>query len=308
MPSDQPRRRHLLLAACGDIGLRTVRAVAESHGEWHSTLSYTAVRRQPPATSGEANWRWLSADLAELSQRDAPDWPECVDLVIATPVPAAQGGYERGYVQVAQGLLAQLRRAGQRPGLLWVSSTSVYAGLNPGICTAPAPDCIDEETPPAPATAAGQLLLEAEDCIVNSGLPYCIVRPAGIYGPGRTGLLRRARLAPAGDADTVLSNRIHSDDVAGALAFFATKALAGESLPPLCLLTDGQPVPRSQILEWLRARMRSSGEHLQHGQAPASGRLTAGLPIDNSLLTGSGYRLRFGDWRQGYADLLAQPE
>lgn len=305
--------QRILIAACGDIGARLASQLlaARPPSADSPPLQVWGLRRRPELLP--ANIHRLGGDLSQ--PQTLGDWPH-FDLVVATPVPAAAADkadkaerYRRGYLQAAQGLIRHLQYQKQKPHLFWTSSTAVYAGL-PTRPESPEQQ-VDEATPPTPADKAGEMLLQAEQAMLDSGLPCCILRPAGIYGPGRNALLRRALAAPADAADsTGVGNRIHSEDCAGATAHLALKVLDGQAIAPLYLLSDGHPASRNEVIRWLRQQMRQQG--LTPAETPAETpppanlpkRRGTALPISNRLLLQSGFHLRYADWHSGYSELL----
>lgn len=279
---------NLLLAACGDIGSRISQHLAHV-----KTLSIWGMRRHPERLLKSI--KPLYGDLAKADSLTS-EWPN-FDVVIATPVPGAIGDrvkrYQTGYLEGAHNLVAKLKQQAHKPFVFWTSSTSVYANLTPKRIT--------ENDRAQPTSETGQILLAAEEVIAQSGLPYCIVRPTGIYGPGRLALLRRALQAEPVQNNTA-ANRIHSEDCAGALAHLACKALAGDALQACYLLTDNEPTPRSQVIRWLRQQMAEKGLALKHESAAQTN--SHGHHIANDALLKSGYKLKYPNWQAGYKKLL----
>src|SRR5690606_14907224 len=99
--------------------------------------------------------------------------------ITLTPALTAPGVPD-GYLAALRNLAAALPRIPQR--VLLVSSTRVFEG-RPGERT------LTEEDPPAPASARAETLLAGER-LATELFGAHIVRPAGIYGPGRERLLR----------------------------------------------------------------------------------------------------------------------
>src|SRR5207253_10304651 len=114
--------------------------------------------------------------------------------------------YRHVYLDGARRLLE--RFTGSR--ILFTSSTSVYAQTNG--------EWITEESDAEPKHERGRILRKAEDLVLaNRGI---VIRLAGIYGPGRSALLRKflngdAILDPENDR---FVNQIHRDDAAAAIA------------------------------------------------------------------------------------------
>lgn len=135
-----------------------------------------------------------------------------------------------------QALAAKVGAWGLAPGrVLYVSSTSVY-GDRDGADT-------DESTPPNPQTPKAEARLHAER--IWQAIGASIVRPAGIYGPGRSLLHRMAqgKYRLVGDGAAIV-NRIHVLD----LAALCEKALAAPQ--GVWLGADKTPVPQGEVVQW----------------------------------------------------------
>ncbi len=105
---------------------------------------------------------------------------------------------------------------------VFVSSTSVYAQIDGTL--------VDEASPAMPSAETGNILLEAEAVVLDAG--GTVARLAGIYGPGRSYLLKRylseeasIDAGAAGDGGRWI-NQIHRDDAASALASLISGAVA----------------------------------------------------------------------------------
>ena len=114
-------------------------------------------------------------DSAAVSEPFADEF----DVVVQC---ASSGGggaeeYRRIYLEGARNLLGAFPSA----RLLFTSSTSVYAQQHG--------DIVDETSPANPGHERGQILREAEELVLShNGI---VARLGGIYGPGRSFLLRR---------------------------------------------------------------------------------------------------------------------
>jgi len=96
---------------------------------------------------------------------------------------AAVGGGKDAYLRNVAGTAAVIAAAGACPALRRLVFTSTIGAVDrrpDDACTAP----LDEDTAPHPLTWYGRSKLESEGGIASSGLPYTIVRPAWVYGPG----------------------------------------------------------------------------------------------------------------------------
>ncbi|GGE23556.1 NAD(P)-dependent oxidoreductase [Aureimonas endophytica] len=135
------------------------------------------------------------------------------------------------------------------PALAWIgylSTVGVY-GDHGGAW-------VDEETPLRPVSQRSVERVAAEadwsQLAAARNVPLAILRLSGIYGPGRNAFVnlregRAKRLAKPGQ----VFNRIHVEDIAGALAH-----LAGEGLGGVFNVTDDEPAPPQDVVE-LAARL-----------------------------------------------------
>ncbi len=134
--------------------------------------------------------------------------------------------YQHVYVDGCRNLVEKF------PGtpLLFTSSTSVYAQTDGTVVT--------EECPAIPDRETGRFLLVAEEVTLAAG--GIVTRLSGIYGPGRSAILRKFLNAQAmieEDGRRFL-NQIHRDDAARAIFHLATSAARGEILN----LSDSTPL------------------------------------------------------------------
>lgn len=170
-------------------------------------------------------------EVTALSRSGDDDSLAC-DLSSATDVAALQvepdfivhcassgrGGadaYRAVYLDGCRHLLARF------PGipLLYTSSTSVYAQTDGSVVT--------EESPAIPDRETGSLLLEAEQIALAAG--GVVARLAGIYGPGRSVILKKFLNGEAvieEDGRRFL-NQIHRDDAARAIYHLAATHATG---------------------------------------------------------------------------------
>jgi len=99
--------------------------------------------------------------------------------------------YDRVNREATADLAAAAARAGIQQ-LIYMSSVRAQ-------CGASADHAVTERDPPAPTDAHGRSKLAAEEAVRSSGVPFTILRPVLIYGPGMTGsfaLLLRAAASP----------------------------------------------------------------------------------------------------------------
>ncbi|KIC70333.1 NAD-dependent dehydratase [Kocuria rhizophila] len=211
--------RRVLLAGCGDVG--TALGLRLSDRGWSATGVRRHADRLPAPLAG------VSLDFADPGEARLPD----VDAVVVTLT--ADGHDVAGYEHTYLGGLRGLRRAlgEQEPLVVLVSSTGVLGGGDG--------ERVTESTPPDPQRPTAHVLLAAEELAAELFPDLVIVRPAGIYGPGRTSMIDRVRRgAPL--AHRRVTNRIHRDDLVTVLATLLERGtVAGEREESARVVTTG---------------------------------------------------------------------
>ena len=234
----------ILIAGCGYVGLATAdhfhRAEWEVNGWTSSPESAAALRTQP-----------FPIRAVDLSDRVAIERAvEAFDVVIQCA--SSRGGgaedYRRIYFQAAEHLAATFPQA----LLLFTSSTSVY-GQHDG-------EWVTEESVADPARETGRILRETEEAVLaRAGI---VARLAGIYGPGRSALLRKfldGTAAIDASSDRFI-NQVHRDDIAAALFLLVQKEVAGAlgvgaGARRIFNVSDNHPISQRECYEWLARRM-----------------------------------------------------
>lgn len=261
----------VVIAGAGDVGGRLARRLADA-----GTEVITLRRREAEAGPGIRAQR---ADLA--SGEGLRALPRACAAIVFCAAPDARE--EAAYRALYLDGLARLLDAADAPRVLLTTSTAVY-GEDAG-------EWVDEATPARPTAFNGHVLREAETRLATRPGGVAL-RLAGLYGPGREWLLRRARAGEPGARRW--GNRIHVQDAADALAHL----LALPDPAPLYLGSDDLPTLEHEVLAWLRAR-----EGLPAVPAPAGGSET-GRRVSNARLRASGWVPSFPDYRAGYGPLL----
>ena len=160
-------------------------------------------------------------------------------------VSSGRGGgpeqYRRVYLDGARHLSAAFRVA----RFVYTGSTSVYAQTDGSV--------VDETSPAEPERETGRILRETEEVVLAApGGGGTVVRLAGIYGPGRSVLLKKFLAGEAvieGDGSRFL-NQIHRDDAAAALF-----RLAQTDAPPgIYVAADGTPLTQEELYRALAAQ------------------------------------------------------
>jgi UDP-glucose 4-epimerase len=159
---------------------------------------------------------------------------------------------EQAYDRVNRLATVELAEAAQRMGvrrLVFASSVRAQSG--------PVADrVLLESDPPQPTDAFGRSKLAAEDALRQSGVPFTILRPVLVYGPGVKGNL--ARLLQLASKPWPLpfggfSNRrsvLARQNLVSAIHFaLESPATAGETY----LVADPEPVTLAEIVTAMRA-------------------------------------------------------
>ena len=170
-----------------------------------------------------AGWEVMSFSLSggegssacDVADRRAVEHLPDADFIIHCAASGRGGAeaYQRVYVDGCRNLTEKF------PGVpfLFTSSTSVYSQTDGSV--------VNEESPAEPDRETGLLLLEAERITLDAD--GIVARLAGIYGPGRSVILRKFLSGEAlieEDGRRFL-NQIHRDDAARAIFHLATIAV-----------------------------------------------------------------------------------
>jgi nucleoside-diphosphate-sugar epimerase len=225
----------ILIAGCGFVGLATARlfhaAGWEVTGCTHSAESAAALASEPFSVR--------PVDISDRRAVEAVVSPERFDAVIHC-ASSGKGGadqYRRVYLEGARNLGEVLR-----PDLLvFTSSTSVYAQVGG--------EEVTEDSPAEPDRETGQVLRETEQLVV--GMNGAVARLAGIYGPGRSVLLKKFFSHQAvieGDGQRWI-NQIHRDDAAAALLTIVQQKARG-----IFNVSDNEPISQRALYHWLAGR------------------------------------------------------
>jgi nucleoside-diphosphate-sugar epimerase len=268
----------VLIAGCGYVGTALGQRLIERG------CKVWGLRRDPSALPD--SFEKIAADLGDLA--DLAGVPERLDYVVyaASAGESSDAAYERAYCRGLGNLLRAIATHAVRH-VFFTSSTAVYAQSDGA--------WVDEESATEPRHFSGQRTLEAERLLHASATPATALRCAGIYGPGRTRLIDAVRQGTAPMTDR-FTNRIHRDDIAGAIVHLMTTGNA----PPTLILSDDEPAPQRAVTTFIAGCLRvpvpsSSGAESARG---------GDKRCNNAKLKATGYRLLYPTYREGYAAML----
>jgi len=274
-----------LLLGYGDIADRVAQRLSGQNQR------VTGVCRSPDSKPVRNGVNLVAADLnneQELYQLFRQKWDNVV--VTLTPAKDAEDGYHQGYVVPCRHLQQVLSQQIHQPGIIYVSSTGVYAQRNG--------EWIDESSATEPTSDSGKSLLQAESIINALPGQTSILRCSGIYGEGRDFLLRQLSQGNVQLRDS-WTNRIHQDDVAGFIVHLLTKI---HQPKPIYLVNDDEPVKQYEVYQWLAQQLGIELPGIIDKDVGPRG----SKRCLNKTLKESGYQLQYANFRDGYAPVIQQ--
>lgn len=259
----------MLLVGCGKLGTRLGRRLLEGGDE------VLALRRTPDGLP--EGFVPIAADLSEPLPASLP----AIDAMVITLPP---GDAELGYRAPLRHLADALPRVPART--VFVSSTRVLEGLG-------GTDPLTEAAVPQPTSVRGRALRDGEER-ARDLFGALVVRPAGIYGPGRDHLVRTVRAGRAVDHSR-RTNRIHESDLVRTLALLLDLA----EPPALLHAVDDSPALLGEVLAHIADRL---GLPLPPSEEPRRG---GGTVLSGRLLAELLGPLEVPDFRSGYDAIIA---
>lgn len=277
----EAQSKSCLIVGCGYVGKELASCLLKNH--W---LVSGIVRSE----SSQKALSGMGLDVIQGDITDATFWSEMSqkwDAVIYCP--STGGGGLDAYRAIHDRALSYcLEWLPQEARLLYTSSTSVY-GQNDG-------SWVDETSALNPSTESAQVLLQAERMVCQAG--HIVLRLGGIYGPGRGVLLKRLKEGNASipEQDPKWLNLIHLTDIVGAIRHALEMNIpSGE----VYNVIDNEPASYRTIYEWLCDRLElpvpATGTPDYFGKRGISNKR-----VSNRKLVGTGWELRYPDFRAGY--------
>jgi nucleoside-diphosphate-sugar epimerase len=256
-----------LLVGCGRVGVRVGELLHAGGGEVH------ALRRDPSALPPA--FAQIAADLSAPLPFPLP----AVDAMVITLAPSVAPSYR----EPLQNLAAALPGIPQRT--VFTSSTRVLEGYD-------ASRPLTEADPALPRSERARILVEGEQ-LARELFGAVILRPAGIYGPGRDRLIRTVLEGRPVEHER-RTNRIHEVDLARAIL-----ALLEARQPPALLhAVDTTAARLGEVVAHLAERL---GEPVPPRTVPDPG---AGTVLDGAALRDLLGPLEFPSFRSGYDAMI----
>ena len=264
----------VLIAGCGYVGSAAAKLFAEEGWE---VIGWTRSGQSAERTTA-GGISLCAVDIADVETVRRNSF--AADVVVH----CASSGND-SYLHVYRDGAANLAACFPGARLVFTSSTSVYPQRDGSSVT--------EESPVKSDSENAQILRQAEKIVLdNDGI---VLRVAGIYGPGRSFLLRSVMNGTAVISNRLV-NQVHRDDVASAIFFLARCRAVGP--PRIFNVVDDTPASRAEIMDWLSARM---GVPLSNSPAAAERkRGRSNKRVSNAKLRALGWVPAYPNYREGF--------
>jgi nucleoside-diphosphate-sugar epimerase len=263
----------ILIAGCGYIG----QAAADLLHECGWNVEGWTASVQSAGQLAAKPYAVRAVDITDSAAVSAVGSEFDVVMQCASSGGGAAGEYRRIYLGGARNLLHAFPSA----RLLFTGSTSVYAQTDGEV--------VDETSAANPTHEKGQILRETEELVLShNGI---VARLAGIYGPGRSFILRKflAGEALVDREHARFINQAHRDDIVSALILLAEGRanLGGQ----IYNVVDDQPILAGDASQWLSAHLRRP---LPAGQVAAARKRGDGnKQVSNKKLRALGWEPRY---------------
>lgn len=279
-----------LVIGCGYVGERVAELLHATGdqvvGVTHSEESAARLSRMHP-------FRVLACDVSDDDAvRQLAGKLPCAPRTILHCASSNRGGAKM-YRKVHVEGCAHLHRQFPSSRILFTSSSSVYPQTDGSIVT--------EESDATPGRETSRLLRETEDFVLAHG--GCAARLAGIYGPGRSFVLKNFLEGTAtiegNDGAGRYLNQIHREDAASALVHLVTGGCEG-----IFNVTDDSPITQRECFADLARRFNKPMPPVAE---PDTGRKRAWTHkrLSNAKLRGSGWTPRYPSY---FAALNGDPD
>jgi nucleoside-diphosphate-sugar epimerase len=285
------RVMRILIVGCGYVGLPLAELLVR---QGHQVVGIRRSTEGLPRlkSAGVEGYAMDITDRAQLQKLSGP-FDGVVNLVSSGKGGPAE--YRQVYLEGTRNLLEWLT-ASPPKRFVYTSSTGVY-GQTDG-------SQVKESSPTEPQTETSRILVQTEklllDAFEQKKFPSIILRVAGIYGPGRTYLLRQfvqneTRIPGHGER---YLNMVHLDDLVAVLAAALTSGRPGE----IYNVVDDEPVMQVHFYRWLAETL---GKWMppftsEDDQEARKRGVTNKKVLNRRLKMELGYRLKFPTFRQGY--------
>ena len=286
---------HILIAGCGDIGLRVAKI-------WKNVGKSVFALARSENSINLFRLQHLQAYQADLDNAESLGNLPARQALIYYFAPPPSSGQQDPRMANFLNCLTQDNLPSQ---IIYISTSGVYGDQQGQL--------INEQTPANPQVDRAKRRYHAEQQLQKwseeSHVPVTILRVGGIYGPGRLPLQRLKDQIPMLHENlSPQTNRIHADDLAQVCVAAATKGQAGK----IYNISDGTnsnmteyfntiadfcDLPRPPLVDWDEAEKTISKGMLSY--------LKESRKMDNSKMIGElEIELKYPTLKDGLKDSL----
>ncbi len=270
---------NVLVAGCGFVGARLADRL---HEAGHAVTGLTHSQASADELAQSRPWRVQQCDISAAERLAALDAQPDVVVHCASSNRGGADVYRAVYAQGMENLIARFPAA----RIVFTSSSSVYAQTDGSTVT--------EDSPAEPPRETGRILRDTENLVLaRRGI---VARLAGIYGPGRSFVLKNLLEGKAtiegNNGEGRALNQIHADDAASALRHLIEKQADG-----VFNVVDDQPLTQRacflQLAPLFNVAMPPAVE-----ENPERKRGWTHKFVSNAKLRASGWRPAYPSYRQ----------
>ena len=302
----------VLIVGLGDVGCGLALALEKKGFE------VTGIRRNIESiaeSEGFSDIQLLSIDITQPFSDQLPNIQWDYVVVTVAPTEFHEQAFKNVYAKGAEHLAQALSTKRINPKrIFYVSSSGVYP-QNSG-------EIVDETSETSASNYSSDAILHAENTLAKE-FTTTIVRLTGIYGPGRTFLVKKTQewlekyqsenrefsteaflafLAQQPELQ-YWSNRIHRDDCVGALAYLIEKDQTNTTLYPVYIGCDHQPTPIFEVLTWIASQLESQ-KNADITIDPSLTKSLSNKQCSGEALRALGYSFKYPTYREGYPSVL----
>ncbi|QDG93770.1 NAD(P)-dependent oxidoreductase (plasmid) [Rhizobium sp. NIBRBAC000502774] len=239
--------RYLVTGATGFLGGAVVRRLNEME---HDVIATGRDRKRLDSLPLADESGRLALDLASVDPVELSKMLRSLDCIIHCAGLSSPWGrrseFEYSNIRTTETIIALAKACGVRH-VIHISTPAIYFRFRDQWNVAE--DC----TLPRPVNEYARSKAIAERIVLQSGLPYTIVRPRGLYGQGDTALLPRLiRAAKAGSLPrfrngSAVTDITHVDDVVDAIMTIAERR--EDAIGQIFNVSGGEALSIEQIVE-----------------------------------------------------------
>ena len=264
---------HILFIGYGKTSRHIAKQLFEQ-GHQISTISRSAK------TDAFATHHIQDVHQLDLSGFAPIDWV----YVLLSPDQSTVDAYQHTYLDSVRPIVKALEFHPVKH-LVVVSSTRVY-GENRG-------EWVDDDSVIRPNDLQGEILLQMEQAYLAAYPDRCtIIRPSGIYGSSVARLQKMAQSMTT-YPNLHWSNRIHIED----LSYFLAEMIHVEQLESSYIVTNNQPQPLHEVLQWFQQQMGLSVLKVESEKV-------TGKKLYATRMEKIGFELKHQDCFRGYLELM----